>query len=116
MLEGYDVIRVHLVPFGLKKAKSGQYRVVTTYRNPEDVADSWARRNHEWKSDKWREQWEAWAEVVPLAERVYRYEDLTQHLGILDPIRTLHEVTPPKEDIIFAKNICREFSDDFVVR
>jgi hypothetical protein len=110
MLKDQFIIRHHIIPHGLKLAKTNKYEIITTYREPKDVAESWRKRNHYWKSWKWRDQWDAWAEIVPFCSKIYHMEELTEHMGKLDPKRVLNDIDQSDEDmlndIIYAENLC----------
>ena len=89
---------LHCCPEAAELAKSGQFeRVITTYRDPVDVADSWCKRRA-FRADIWREQWTAYAEIVPLAD-VYPVESLDRRLAC-HPEEP--KESPPWDEILFA--------------
>jgi hypothetical protein len=104
-------VRHHTWPYGATEAKSGKYLVVTTYRDPRDVAFSWIKRKPIWRTKIWRDQWEAWGQIIPLVSKIYRLEDLTCHLGVRDDFREDHshvDHSDMESDIQYAEDICRE--------
>lgn len=103
-----DVYRMHTWPNGIVMARTGNYRVITTYRDPRDVAATWAKRSQHWRSGLWRAQWEAWAEIVPTAERIYRLEDLDRKLGSMGQYEHHRKTKPLEADIRYAEDICKE--------
>ena len=115
MVKNEDFIQHHCSEEAVLLAQSGDYRVLTTYRHPEDVAESWRKRRYGWDTKQWREQWKCYADIVPLAE-VFRTEDLPYHLGVEEnplPPRPPHPLDDILEkmiqiDIDFAVNLTRE--------
>ena len=101
------VTRIHVWPKGILAAKTGEYRIITTFRHPYNVAESWANRSSAWRSGLWREQWKAWAEIVPMAEKIYKVDDLDRKLGAFG-YGVGRKAKIPEVDIKYARDICIE--------
>ena len=102
------VTRLHVWPKGILAARTGDYdKIITTYRNPRDVAESWAKRSSAWRSGLWIAQWEAWAELVPMADKIYRVEDLDRKLGSFG-YGVKRNAHVPEAEVKYAEGICRE--------
>jgi hypothetical protein len=96
---------IHCCPEAVKLAKSGDYeRVLTTYRDPEQVALSWAKRRFPFKTKVWRAQWLSYIDILPYAE-VIPVSGLNARLN--SDLRAPCCV-PPREDIEFALNLTAE--------
>ncbi len=96
-VEPQEIRWLHCCNEAVELAKSGNYKVVTTYRDPAETALSWAKRGN-FPSDVWREQWTAYKDIYPLAE-VIPVTELRQRLN-RHPDKPGSD--PPKEDIEFA--------------
>lgn len=72
--------------------KADQYDIHTTFRDPYEVAISWANRRDITQGErKWREQWRCWAELVPIAT-IYPVEDLPPRLSSVKDPSGLYEM------------------------
>ena len=108
---GKDTHRIHVWPLGMTAVETGKYIVMTTYRDPRDVAESWSKRATQWKSGLWCKQWETWAKIIPIAERIYKLEDLDRRLGAMGQYEIHHNCKVPEADIKYAEDICKEIKE-----
>lgn len=82
---------LHCSPDALHKAKSGDYEVWTTWRDPHRVAASWFNRgrwgSRQWER-RWRSQWECYhkikhyATVVPVEALAVRRNEKPDNTGM----------------------------------
>lgn len=96
-VEPQEIKWLHCCPEAVQLAQSDDYRCITTYRNPRDIAISWARRG-DFRPDVWREQWSSYRDIIPFAEviPVTRFE---KRLGSYDK---QGDFKPPESEIEFA--------------
>ncbi len=68
--------QIHCGPEAVEMALSGEFDVITTYREPWKVKRSWINNQRDFS--EWRKQWAAYRIIRPLA-KVYQMSDLTYH-------------------------------------
>lgn len=76
-----ELVWIHCSPLALEMANRvdntgvPSVKVLTTYRDPVKVAQSWARRGS-FSVDTWCEQWDMWGQIIPKAE-VHSVDELS---------------------------------------
>jgi hypothetical protein len=101
----------HCNPAAVRQALSGNYRVITTYRDPLRIAASWRNRGRFITyPNTWFEQWECWAQIVPIAEIVHM-SDLGKKLGSYHDRYDLHEYLDNEQMGLFSSFVPQKFTD-----